>query len=449
MKKYMILTVMALFALMACDNYDADGHKFDNAVYLDVSKTSEVQLTTFSNNKPTIEKPIQATLAYPAGHDVTVSLTVDPSLIASYNARYGTLWPMLDSKYYDLSANDVTIPAGKTTSDVVTLRLQELMGEGEEQTGALPIDATYLLPVRIVNSSLATLGGSDIAYYVVKRSSAITTAAQLTNNWIEFASLDKAGAQSAAWNNLRAFTYEAFVYIDEFATKDAQNNPVNISTVMGIEDYALLRIGDTNFEREQLQFDGSGVGFGKFPGRDPAKRLEKGRWYHLACSYDMNTRVVRVLVDGKVQSEISDMGPAAQTQANFINLARRALYDLWNKETDPDTKKKYEGDDYKYNTFGDARQFFISYSYNDYRPLNGMIAEARVWSVARTPEQINESMYGIENPQNDATLLGYWKFNEGEGNTVKDYSQYGNNGEAKSDLTWPDGIEIPILNAKK
>ena len=48
--------------------------------------------------------------------------------------------------------------------------------------------------------------------------------------------------------------------------------------------YLLLRIGDTNFEREQLQFDGSGSGsgFGKIPGRDAMKHLETGRWYHVA-----------------------------------------------------------------------------------------------------------------------------------------------------------------------
>ena len=99
-----------------------------------------------------------------------------------------------------------------------------------------------------------------------------------------------------------------------------------------------------------------------------------------------------------------------------------------------------------YDTYSEARQFFISYSYNDYRPLNGKIAEARVWSVARTPEQIWENMYNVENPKDDPTLLGYWKFNDGKGNTVKDYSRYGNDCQAKYDLKWPDGIEIPKIN---
>ena len=55
--KYLILGVAAAGAFTACDNYDADDHKFDNVVYLDVSKTDEVQPATFSNNTPTVEKP--------------------------------------------------------------------------------------------------------------------------------------------------------------------------------------------------------------------------------------------------------------------------------------------------------------------------------------------------------------------------------------------------------
>ena len=444
MKKILMAVLVSLVAFTACENYGDDNHKFDNVVYLDVASTSDAQLTTFSNTRATYDCALQAVLTYPAGQDVAVTLTVDPSLVGTYNARYGTEWTMLDAKYYELSAGSVTIPAGKTTSDVVTLKLKELMGQGEEQAGALPIDETYLLPVRIGHASMDVLRGSDVAYYVVKRSSAITVAAQLTDNWIEFPSLDKYGDNSMPWNKLRAMTYEALIYIDDFALTDIQGNPVSISTVMGEEDYALLRIGDTNFEREQLQFDGSGVGFGKFPGRDNTKVLQKGYWYHVACTYDQNTRVVRVYVNGRIQSEGTEMGPAALDDKNFIHLARRALYDLWDNETNPGKKNEYKT--LGYDTYSEARQFFISYSYNDYRPLNGKIAEARVWSVARTPEQIWENMYNVENPKDDPTLLGYWKFNDGKGNTVKDYSRYGNDGQAKYDLKWPDGIEIPKIN---
>lgn len=442
MKRYIITLFVLLGALTACERYDADDHKFGNVVYLNVSQTSPVQLATFSNNRPTYDCTLQAALTYPAAQDVQVSLAVDPSLVAAYNARYGTAWPMLDEKYYTLSAPETTIAAGRTVSDVVTLQLRGLMGEGEEQTGALPLDETYLVPVRISGATMDVLRGSDVAYYVVKRSSAITVAAQLgAGNWINFPNLDKYGTNSSAWNGLTAMTYEALIYIDEFATTDAEGLPVNISSVLGVEQYLLLRIGDTNFERQQLQFDGSGSGsqFGKFPGKDATKNLEAGRWYHVACTYDQAARTVRIYVDGKIQSEQTGVGIATQSEDNRINLAMRALYDYYLNNPTEDNEKKYGG-------FVDAYQFFIGKSYDEKRPLNGKIAEARVWSVARTPEQIWENMYNVENPADDPTLLGYWKFNEGAGNTVKDYSMYGNDGVAEIDITWPAGIEIPKIN---
>ena len=452
MKRSIITLFVLLGALTACERYDADDHKFDNVVYLNVSQTSPVQLATFSNNRATYDCTLQAALAYPADGDVQVSLAVDPSLVADYNARYGTAWPMLDAKYYALSSETATIAAGRTVSEVVTLQLRELMGEGEEQTGALPLDETYLVPVRISGASIDVLGGSDVAWYVVKRSSAITVAAQLgEGNWINFPTLDKYGTNSKAWNGLTAMTYEALIYIDQFATStvtsDGNTNKVSISSVMGVEQYLLLRIGDTNFERQQLQFDGSGGGsnFGKFPSSDATKCLSTGRWYHVACTYDQTTQTVRVYVDGKIQSEETGVGIAIPSKKNQINLAMRALYDLWNTTPD-DQKSQYETEDTGYNSLGDAYQFFIGKSYDEYRPLNGKIAEARVWSVARTPEQIWENMYDIENPADDPTLLGYWKFNEGAGNTVKDYSMYGNDGVAETDIVWPTGIEIPKIN---
>ena len=452
MKRYIITLFVLLGALTACERYDADDHKFGNVVYLNVSQTSPVQLATFSNNRATYDCTLQAALTYPAGQDVRVSLEVDPSLVAAYNARYGTQWPMLDEKYYTLSAAETTIAAGRTASDVVTLQLKELMGEGEEQTGALPLDETYLVPIRISGASIDVLGGSDVAYYVVKRSSAITVAAQLgEGNWINFPTLDKYGANSQAWNGLTAITYEALIYIDQFANSivnaSGNTSTVSISSVMGVEQYLLLRIGDTNFERQQLQFDGSGSGsqFGKIPGKDASKNLEAGRWYHVACTYDQATQTVRIYVDGKIQSEETGVGITASSKKNQINLAMRALYDLWNSASEAD-KPQYETDDTGYNKLGDAYQFFIGKSYDDYRPLNGKIAEARVWSVARTPEQIWENMYEIADPESDPTLLGYWKFNEGAGNTVKDYSMYGNDGVAEIDIVWPTGIEIPKIN---
>ena len=324
--KYLIAAVAGLVFFAACDNYEADDHKFGNAVYLDVAETNEVQFTTFGNNKPTYDCALQAELTYPAGQDVAVTLTVDPSLVGTYNARYGTEWTMLDAKYYELSAESVTIAAGKTTSDVVTLQFKELMGQGEEQTGALPIDETYLVPVRIGHASMDVLHGSDAAYYVVKRSSALTVAAQLTDNWIEFPTLDKYSESSKAWNGLTAVTYEALIYLDDFATSNATGSPVNISSIMGVEQYLLLRIGDTNFYADQLQVDGSGVSLGKFPEKNKGKLLSLEEWYHVAFTYDLETGIACIYVNGQLQSQ-TQVAPTVKV----INLGLRAI------DPDPET----------------------------------------------------------------------------------------------------------------
>ena len=237
--KYLWLIASAAFC--SCQSYDADDHKFGNVVYLDVAETTDVQTATIKNTLDELDRTFSATLAYPSGGDVTVSIAVDPSLVDTYNARHNTSWPMLDAKYYSLSDERVTIPAGKTASDAVTLHLQELLGEGEDQTGALTLDATYLLPVTITNASVPTLDSSSTIWYVIKRSSNITTAAQLTDNWINFPTLDKDTEQAMALNNLTAVTYEALIYIDKFATSALNSagvaNPVSISTIMGVEDY--------------------------------------------------------------------------------------------------------------------------------------------------------------------------------------------------------------------
>lgn len=228
---------------------------------------------------------------------------------------------MLDSRYYTLSADKITIPAGKTISDQLNLELKDLDGStgGEE----LPIDETYLVPITIshVEGGVSTLRSSATAYYLVKRSSAITSAASLRDNWINFPTLDKASEGSMLFNNLTAVTYEAIIRVDDFSKHS------EISTIMGVENYLLLRIGDASFPRQQLQFDGSGdsaqtPGFGKFPKKDEAKLLNAGEWYHIAATYSYATREVCLYVNGKLQSKGSDLGNAASTP---FNLAGRAF----------------------------------------------------------------------------------------------------------------------------
>lgn len=422
-----IIRIAVLALLVSCNRFEPVDHVFDNCAYLDVSATSQTQAATFGNRVGSLEKHLCVALSYPSDKDVKATISVDASLTDAFNHRYGTDYQLLPDAYLDFSPVSVTIEAGKVNSEKVSIGFKNLMGQGEDQTGAMEMDKTYLLPVRLSSEDISTMDGSSVAYYLVKRSSAITVAAQLTDNWIEFPLMDSPGEVADAYNGLTALTYEALVNVDRFDL-DNKDGVCNISTVMGVEQYLLLRIGDANFERQCLQFDGSGNGsqFGKLPSKsDPAKKLYSGSWYHVACTYDQNERVARIYVNGKLIDEVKEAGVAGPTADNKITLAMRAL------------------------GMPEAYQFFIGKSYNDFRPLQGKIAEARVWRVARTGDEIWKNMYRIENPKDQKDLIGYWKFNDGEGNVVKDYSWVGNHGKAVGDIIWPDGIEIHEINKEE
>lgn len=422
-----IIRIAVLALLVSCNRFEPVDHVFDNCAYLDVSATSQTQAATFGNRVGSLEKHLCVALSYPSDKDVKATISVDASLTDAFNHRYSTDYQLLPDAYLDFSPVSVTIEAGKVNSEKVSIGFKNLMGQGEDQTGAMETDKTYLLPVRLSSEDISTMDGSSVAYYLVKRSSAITVAAQLTDNWIEFPLMDTPGEVADAYNGLTALTYEALVNVDRFDL-DNKDGVCNISTVMGVEQYLLLRIGDANFERQCLQFDGSGNGsqFGKLPSKsDPAKKLYSGSWYHVACTYDQNERVARIYVNGKLIDEVKEAGVAGPTADNKITLAMRAL------------------------GMPEAYQFFIGKSYNDFRPLQGKIAEARVWRVARTGDEIWKNMYRIENPKDQKDLIGYWKFNDGEGNVVKDYSWVGNHGKAVGDIIWPDGIEIHEINKEE
>jgi hypothetical protein len=67
-----------------------------------------------------------------------------------------------------------------------------------------------------------------------------------------------------------------------------------------------------------------------------------------------------------------------------------------------------------------------------------MIAEARLWDRVLTPEEINapNHFYKLYPEDIDESLLAYWKFNEGTGKAVKDWSLYGKDLEAENTLIW-------------
>ena len=399
--------VLAGALAVSCNRTDESQRQFSNAVYLDVAAYHQAQNATFKKTLVEMDKEVVVTLAYPSEEDVDVSLAVEPSLTASYNRSAGTDYAPLAESHWSLSAGKVTIAAGKTISEPVTLHFSGL--------SELETDVPYVCPLTITEADIVPLESSRTAYYIVKKSSAITCAASLKGNWLEFPTLDTYGPHSIPWNGLHAVTYECLVRFDSF------NKHENINSVMGVEQYLLLRIGDAFFSRQQIQFDGSGVGFGKFPLSNERKNLSAGTWYHLAATCDQATGEVCIYVNGKLQS-YSDTYVSSQD----INLAMRALFD---------------SGDAQYQTFHNAYQFFVGKSYDDTRDADADFAEVRVWSVARSRQELIDNMYAVD-PATPG-LIGYWKCNEESGDVVHDSSPLGNDAVAHTSLVWASDIEIP------
>lgn len=173
---------------------------------------------------------------------------------------------------------------------------------------------------------------------------------------------------------------------------------------------------------------------GKFPEADESKVLQPGEWYHIAMTWDLQTTDFRIYVNGQLQSSANaTWQPDDGSSTIDLALSGESAY-----------------------------RFLIGYSYNPDRPLNGMISQVRIWSVARTQEEIFRDMYDVESPETKPELRAYWKFDEGSGNTVKDWSQYGNDavcldgtnnmeeGErTEGTLRWNNSIEIPQLNQEQ
>lgn len=363
LRRIYLYFVSAAFILLAgCESDYENRYPFDNAAYIDAAETSSDNNVTFKKTVTQLDRELSAVLISPAKENIEVTFAIDPSLVNTYNAKHDTKYAVLDDSYYEFPERTATVEAGKSVSEPLTIHFKNL--------DRLDIDATQLLPVTIVSAGggLSTLSGSQTVYYLVRRSSAITTAAVLTDNWIDVPAFDKAGTADCV-NGLTAVTYEAIVRVHDFHYAGPTSSYIEekLSTIMGVEQHLLLRIGDTNFYADQLQVDGSGVSLGKFPEKNKGKLLSLEEWYHVAFTYDLETGIACIYLNGQLQSQ-TQVAPTVKV----INLGLRAI------DPDPET---------------DARQFFIGYSYDAFRQLCGDISEVRVWSVARTQADIWRDMW--------------------------------------------------------
>lgn len=174
-----------------------------------------------------------------------------------------------------------------------------------------------------------------------------------------------------AWINVNSFKPNA-PFISSIA-----------GTEVGVQQLALLRLGDGGLAANKLQFV---IGINSFGQKlDGNTSLNTNQWYHVAATYD--GAFMRIYINGILDVQRPQTGA----------LVSNGLFE-------------------------------IGRNYDNGRILNGKIDEVSVWKTALSQQAIRDLMCkSITNAHPAWTnLAGYWKFDENAGTTSVDHSSNSN-----------------------
>ena len=205
-------------------------------------------------------------------------------------------------------------------------------------------------------------------------------------------------------------TLETWINVNEFKSQPFAGSVI-VKDQGGIDAGYMIRCGGNGI----INFN---IGNGSWHEiNTPANSVQLNSWQHVAATYDGNS--MKIYIDGDL---------AAQTNSAGLTIGNAVNSNL---------------------LIGESPGF-------PGRVFNGKIDEVRIWNVARTQSQIQSTMNTILTQEYysspDSGLVGYWRLDEGSGQTAGDLSFYSNNATLgnstnpeESDPTWVEA-NLLILN---
>ena len=301
------------------------------------------------------------------------------------------------------------------------LTVGEATAEGIPFTAAALADGKRSATVTFTQTDAAE--GEEPLYATIKITQVnalITWAADMTGNRL-FPKWDGPNGGIAANNDLHEVTLECMVKFDDFNKASG-----GIYTIMGIEGYFLLRMGDVGNPLTNLQIATCAGNY------NVPYSCEANRWYHLAVVW--KERIAYVYFDGELVGTSNQFPERTYVQwplYSYVYLDPLALSPTWSYEPDGN------------------RAFWMGYSYDANRDIHGQMTEIRLWNKALTADEINAPNHFYTVDPNSEGLFSYWKFTEGEGATIADKTANGNTLYGEVDITkqsngdncGPEGIE--------
>lgn len=390
MKKIHVLFYSAILFLAGnLASCSEDLENFDSKIYSSVEA-----LSPFFVEEEMVEESrfVKASIAKQLDFDVVFSYAADASLVDEYNSIYSDNAVMLPADNYEIPQPEAKITAGKVISNEVEVKFKNLQG--------LDKSKVFVLPITIHSANIDILASKRTTYFVLKEASLVNFSANMKENNVRFNFKNP-----APLNGLTELTAEALINVDAFA----DGRGANISTLMGVEGHFLIRFGDAA-PKDQIQIAAKGENL-----TSSDWVCKTGKWTHIAVTYSQATNTVQVYIDGKKRTE--------QVFTKFTGPVDWGKY--FEEETD------------------NTRSFWIGYSYENARYLDGDICECRVWNRVLTEDEIKAENHFYKVDPASEGLVAYWKFNEGKGDTIKDYSLNENDGKSSKSLVW-NAVELPV-----
>lgn len=341
----------------------------------------------------------------PAVSTLLCDISVDESLVDIYNAANNTSYKMMPSFVYQLQATDAIVKAGEQESNPLSISFASLYGlkEGEE----------YLLPiVATVDETCEGLFDTDsrsISYFRISIDGKLDYIAGLKMSTY---STDMYRTLTFADNEVMTIdenthTFELLVYayswhsgtnyIGTWLGKDTGNNNEAFS---GCELRVTGTSGASNIGNRQCDLTST----------SQAKVIPANQWVRITVTCD-----------------------GTQTGQN-TEIAYRLYFNGEEIASAKPTKRWGASSSQRFKVGYTLNGFQFGYPSKSYY-FDGLISEIRMWKRCLSPEEIKANLREITNPSADE-LYGYWRLDEGEGNTLKDCSGHGH------DLVFPESCNV-------
>lgn len=310
--------------------------------------------------------------------DIEVTVNVATEALAAYNKKYNKDYQLYPVDLWRFESDRVIVKKGSVGTSVgITVQPlpDELVASGN----------IYVIPVTIANADgIGVLNGSETLIYILKRTPRATVAGFLKKDEAKVIQLPlKHPGDRMAYAEL---TFEFLIKIEEWTI--GHNYALlysNGSEENGGHIYSRIENGGfaTGLAGANIEWS---IGGGESISAVPINgKIELKKWYHVAMTFGKGQ--IQIYIDGYLRSK--------------MDVARKEIVCTTGG----------------YTWVGAGTN--NGYSANRARSVT-MTSELRLWNVLRTQEQIRENMYNV-NPKTPG-LLGYWKMNDGAGNTVKDYA---------------------------